>query len=96
MDAILSFRHWIARYGRTCMYIGFGLMLTGAWMRFYAQAGLGLVIMALAAWGMLMDPHGHSTPYRFTHRRLNFLMWSGIFGCAFVALVLLVNPHLRG
>ena len=92
-DAIAPVRRWVARRGQAGITLGFGMLFAGAGFRAFAVAGLGLAVMAIAAWAMLYDPGAQIGPTQFGRRRLAFLMWLGIIGSGLVACYFLARPH---
>ena len=93
MDALASTRRWVARRGQAGIILGYGMLFAGAGFRAFAVAGLGLAVMAVAAWAVLYDPDARNVPGQFSRRTLTFMMWLGIVGSSFVALYFLVRPH---
>lgn len=80
MSVILPFRRWVARYGRWIATVGWLLMIDGFWNRRYDHGAVGLLIGALAAWGMLLDADQPGKTRAFQRKNLTSLMWWGIVG----------------
>lgn len=93
MDALVSARRWVARRGQAGIILGYGMLFAGAGFRAFAVAGLGLAVMAVAAWAVLYDPDARDVPGQFSRRALTVMMWLGIIGSGLVAIYFLARSH---